>query len=99
MSSKEKPIISLDKDEDLARPETSNTYRVGFSENSFVIDFGFMTETETERAVKVVTRVALPPNSVNRLILSLFVAGEKYEKKFNKDIGFSKSKQESGKEE
>lgn len=84
---KEKPIITLNESE-MDKPELSNTFRVAFSEDTFLLDFGYMTETEKDKTVQIVSRVVIPPKLLNRLMLSLFTAGEKYEKRYNKNIGF-----------
>lgn len=68
----------------------SNAFRISFTETEFTIDFGFV-KPEIEKQddnIKIVSSVALPPERIETIILSLLKAAIDFEEQFDKNIGF-----------
>jgi len=79
------------------KPAYANTFRTSYTETEFIIDFGFRSPGTEE--VNLLSHTALPISLFPKLILSLFITAQQYEKEFNTDIGFGGNKEKDKAEE
>lgn len=68
----------------------ANTFRLGYTETEFFVDFGLI-KPEKKEQVDLVTSVSFPTEKMQYLIVQLFRAALDYEEEFDKDIGFKKA--------
>lgn len=78
--------------------EYANTFRIGYTETEFFIDFGLI-KPEKQRKVELVSSISFPPEKMEDFILHLFNTALKYEEEFSKDLGFKKAMEESNENE
>ena len=78
--------IKVANPDEFREPKYSNTFRLGFTETEFVVDFGVMSPDQEE--VTIVSKVSFPIEKIKQFILGLFVIGQKYQEAYNKNIGF-----------
>ncbi|MDD4665485.1 MAG: hypothetical protein PHC81_02925 [Clostridia bacterium] len=74
-----------------------NTYRIGYSETEILLDFGVLAkqgDTKGFNAVEILSRIALPVEILEHLLMSLFLIGKDYEKEYNRNIGMSLEEEE-----
>jgi hypothetical protein len=74
--------------------EYANTFRIGYTETEFFVDFG-LVKPENERKVELISSISFPTEIMVEFILHLFNSALKYEKEFNKDLGFKKATEKS----
>lgn len=84
---KESADVKVVKNESTEETKYSNTFRTGFSETEFFIDFGNVVP-EKENEINLISRVAIPTQNMLKLVLTLFQTAREYEKKFDTDLGF-----------
>ncbi|SHK16206.1 hypothetical protein [Paramaledivibacter caminithermalis] len=78
--------IRNDNVDKTSKPIYANTFRLGFTETEFIIDFGFRIDDDT---VEELDTIAIPTKMMQNFILKLFGIARMYEKKFNTNIGFA----------
>lgn len=86
MSSDKKSAIKVV--DSVKETQYSNIFRAGFTETEFMIEFGKIELQDNEKVVEVVAKVAIPTEKLLPLVAMLVNVAERYEKHFNKDIGF-----------
>ncbi|MDD2443600.1 MAG: hypothetical protein PHS52_03760 [Desulfotomaculaceae bacterium] len=87
--------LIVNEPEEIKEPRFINTYRIGFGEGSFAIDFGRITHIDsTKRQINVVSKIILSADQMQSLILSLIKAAFDYEQKFEKEILPRKNQEE-----
>ena len=74
----------------LEKHQYINTYRISHTETEILLDFGNLIRNEEveDKKVELVSRLALPPSLLVKLMLDLYRAGQDYEKSYKLDIGF-----------
>lgn len=87
---------------DREEPLHCDAYRLAYSEKNIFLDFGVLQRQEKSRqieAVNILTRVALPVEVLEQLLMALFLTGQKYEKEYQRDIGMSFAEESAGEKE
>lgn len=85
MSAKDKNEVKVNIPEELKVPQYVNTFRLGFSEDEFILDFGNRVPETNE--INIVSRMSFSVDKMKNLILACWEAGTRYEKEYQKDIG------------
>lgn len=52
-------------------PSFANTFRIGTSEHSYAIDFGYLEEKEEGYIVEIISRIVMDPNMFKKLVLAM----------------------------
>jgi len=87
--------------EGIEKQNYANTFKIGFTENEILLDFGTLIRKENVdeiTAVEVISRIAISPQMLQELVLSLFKTGCEYQKQCKKDIGFNLKKEKGNPE-
>lgn len=93
-----KKILNIDENPVLA-PVMPNAMRIGMSEKTFSIDFGTISETDGKTHAIIQSKIQIPSHSLRAIVDRFISAGILYEKKYETDIGFSKTKKTFHREE
>ena len=75
-----------------------DTYRLGYSEEELFLDFGTLVRNEKNReieSVNIFSRIALPIDILEQLLMALFLTGRNYEAEHKRDIGLDFYKPEA----
>ena len=84
--------LAISMAEGQEKAKQCNTYRIGYSETEILLDFGVLAkqgDTEGFNAVEILSRIALPVEILEHLLMSLFLIGKEYEKEYSRNIGMS----------